>query len=1590
MASNIKEKNTIYAFEQRSSMPYPDDKNINYSSLNSYINSTSLNNTYQQLVDNDQYIANRLLSMKGNAAGPIVVDQDNSTDQIYDMDNGSKFFMSYDNATVYKKTDVPLQESIYDAERYAKMNVLNVFFVKPDYVLVCTSTETYVHSAHQIEVDGEVGQPLATLKYTLTKQCTGDTAYLDDVFAGKAIDNSTSIKCQILKFVAIVDEDGQVQIELQPMHTVDGDVDCIAYKNVFSTMYFASHYGSVSTLYRCKIVDGIVDSRSIQVLNSYSSEKSICCILFNDIVDEKNGIDQLTLFFSDGTVECTVAGSSLVNVSADISYAGISGVNGCCQIYSEDSAISDVIATTSGLRVRLNGLRDSTAYGENACVKSIVADPTGSTVWAGYDNGQLCSLNASNGSLLASASYYADSSIKSIAMCYSIPVIATSSGVYYLRGSKLCKIECTYDDAVCAALAKSNANQSIMHIVGNNSNGGFVVSLSTELSVSSLEIAGLKHSDLTCDSLIEYDDDSDMQYTSKTFSCRHVIDVAMLSDMQCAIVSGVLSIQFSDGQLIEQEYVNALNVSADIDGVHCSEVNGTDVLAESYNGLVRSSGNDAGIVYISSDGVDTANVLRHMQYSLNESENGDAEPFVDVHDYVFDINSFDSSLVSSYVVDGQCYDVDNNSLMAVVTLSSGASKALVCSQLVDTDDQRLVINYMSCCIGDVDTNIVQSGDVIYALSGGNDGHRAIIAISAVEDDSDDDSDDLENASLYSNDSNFSFQLTSLPSNLSQLGNSVSSLARDANGNMWLNTGYAFSDVSAWRRSDGQLCSMRALLPSFSEAVSGDFRFNADGSIVIYGSSASGQLSCLSCLASSTQLNVHSYDIAAQVSYVEAGHNYYPCIAANSELVTFDYAAVSGLSYAVLNEFFGINAEIANAVEVAGTDDILLATQPTGSYSSIWMYSYADNTAYPYGTYAGIQFAFTDNVYDSYHYVLGSSSTAVYAAQSLALYSALVQLSPYSSIGQYALKDNFKIGCISQDGAANGEYHAFMSYSDGGDYNTVEVIFSRLDRVTSVYAPSNARLQSAAKYALPTSNGKYIVAAPDDGLYIYQERSRLDIIDDHCYKVLDGSDASLIVQKFYDCGMAVYTATSADMLLSSSSGMWWEPYAKVSASIDDSRQLVSYLQTSPYTLFAGKDGGGMLFAVYRYIVSDSTQQFTAESAIATYELHKKDVSDCISSVLSTHIDYMHGDGSTIQLLNDYMPTSFPIPESFTRAIGHDGVSSVANDYIEHIFEGTNGNEVDAYVHSSTMSADVWCRVDGMKYIAKQWKSGVVELYVYLPTTQTYYIPHISGLPCNSSDGIVQVNGQNVEPSIQKNTTHIKLNVLSSFFEVKHVYENTVKGNSLPLKIYKETSLVPKEGLAAIMYHSYVEPSVARHFDNTKSIFDYYIAEYYCFGSDAQAIKLVIDSTSKNYLKKYKTIVYHSGDDSWRAYELNTPIVQQRFLDGDLPKTLYWDIFDSQSIGMFLGWSRDKGSTSPDAQYSKGKTMSYSQFGQLEVIDLYAVWIIYQFDSTDTTIQIDNKGTQTYTVSQIAIDPTITFDNPSKSPLGNRLVVKFEDE
>lgn len=90
--------------------------------------------------------------------------------------------------------------------------------------------------------------------------------------------------------------------------------------------------------------------------------------------------------------------------------------------------------------------------------------------------------------------------------------------------------------------------------------------------------------------------------------------------------------------------------------------------------------------------------------------------------------------------------------------------------------------------------------------------------------------------------------------------------------------------------------------------------------------------------------------------------------------------------------------------------------------------------------------------------------------------------------------------------------------------------------------------------------------------------------------------------------------------------------------------------------------------------------------------------------------------------------------------------------------------------------------------------MVDLYIYLKTTYTYYIPHIAHAGnCVAGNIDMKINGKNVKTNIQDNYTTINLMVLSSFFAIDYIMENQIKPNSLPLKIFvmiKAISLIQK--------------------------------------------------------------------------------------------------------------------------------------------------------------------------------------------------------
>ena len=80
---------------------------------------------------------------------------------------------------------------------------------------------------------------------------------------------------------------------------------------------------------------------------------------------------------------------------------------------------------------------------------------------------------------------------------------------------------------------------------------------------------------------------------------------------------------------------------------------------------------------------------------------------------------------------------------------------------------------------------------------------------------------------------------------------------------------------------------------------------------------------------------------------------------------------------------------------------------------------------------------------------------------------------------------------------------------------------------------------------------------------------------------------------------------------------------------------------------------------------------------------------------------------------------------------------------------------------------------------------MEFFIYLPTTYTYYIPHVLGTPnCANGEELVQANGRTIEPTISASFTTVEVNILSTYFYLDSISENIIKGNSLPLKIQKD--------------------------------------------------------------------------------------------------------------------------------------------------------------------------------------------------------------
>ena len=569
----------------------------------------------------------------------------------------------------------------------------------------------------------------------------------------------------------------------------------------------------------------------------------------------------------------------------------------------------------------------------------------------------------------------------------------------------------------------------------------------------------------------------------------------------------------------------------------------------------------------------------------------------------------------------------------------------------------------------------------------------------------------------------------------------------------------------------------------------------------------------------------------------------------------------------------------------------------------------------------------------------------------------------------SLMKNAKLGAMQYLDETYALYGAIPGYG------AFKLNFTKFDK-TNNFSKSNAQIQydEYASSILPISTDAYAIRTMSR---IYEYQASQQQLQQQYYS----ENAQIGMLEFEeDDGIKTYYTAFGNSILSSRSLSSWDIVLSAGKDILSNTAIVDFMHLTPYVSLISKKNSsdqGLFYTSYMYELVENTLQFSPESAYYMYYDNASEIDEYNYNLMQQHIQDNHMSGSDMALINSCMERSFELSGFFKANSSYD----MSNDYIDRMLAGNSSDgNVRAYATNSAV-AGKWKSIN-CSYIAKCWKSGLVELYIYLPTTHTYYIPHIPGASqCIGDSDVVKANNKSLSISVQDNATIIRINVASNCFTIGTMLENTIKPNSLPLQIYKTAENVLGAGS---LFHTFVCPSIAQEFDSEYNAFGYYELKYYCFGSDAQAIKVSFIDPQPMYGKKHKSITYHANGGYMAMFPDMTTITQNVYADGDaIP--MYWDVFQKNG-SFFAGWSQSPIAVDVDPKYYDGKKVSYDSMDYI-TLNLYACWITYEFSENDTQITITNTVPKDYTIAEITIDPNASIHNNQN--LGNKLIVDYDN-
>lgn len=512
--------------------------------------------------------------------------------------------------------------------------------------------------------------------------------------------------------------------------------------------------------------------------------------------------------------------------------------------------------------------------------------------------------------------------------------------------------------------------------------------------------------------------------------------------------------------------------------------------------------------------------------------------------------------------------------------------------------------------------------------------------------------------------------------------------------------------------------------------------------------------------------------------------------------------------------------------------------------------------------------------------------------------------------------------------------------------------------------------------------------------------------------------------FTDSMRHIAVNTLQSDVLSSKNGKLWKKHFYINGPSNTT--INDVLALNKWT-FAFATNAGLYHTKYQFNMVEDVKAFSQDDAFDMYDklmtLPNNGICAQLCATLSNHIDNSHLSTSLISRLNtEFLTNSMEdIEYSWQTATDDADNLMVHNDIIQECMFGTYADgDIVAYSHNFLNSCDIETEegysteIQELSYVMKRWMSGITELYISIPTTSTFYLPNQYGASNCKTGDVISYERKNLldfgesivqqDSTISTHYTKLMVGIASAEYSVDNLLDVQINGNSLPLKIYKDTN-ASKTTLAGQLYRSFIQPSICTNYDLTKTDGDGYMYfNFACFGSDAQAIRLMFyDRKARSNLPWIKIVFDPNGGTGVMG--------KQKFLiteDGLLEqKTLKKCKFSGEEDGRFFNgwtlepqpdnysWDSEKydGTQKYDEPYlfpasndltslmvELNRNLIENPFEKKEEITLYASWITNKFTTTDTHLTLDSNKTDFF-IADVDVDPN--------TKLKDNVVINFGD-